>query len=189
MKIRVLWRFLFKMRVLCGYIDLNTRICGSTRIYAGIVATLLELPKLRLPKLFRQSNSLSESTLDVLPKMCRISLDLTKICSFFPEAMSWRRKPQSRKKRLENVNERMCVVLCGHCPNLVLFMFGICYEWTSSMTTVGVWFPVLNLTLVITFWKVKDRVFFSPDSGTLGEIWGWQEGWITLYVPWQMRNR
>ena len=28
------------MRVLCGYIDLNTRICGSTRIYAGIVATL-----------------------------------------------------------------------------------------------------------------------------------------------------
>ena len=38
---RVLWRFLFKMRVLCGYIDLNTRICGSTRIYAGIVATLV----------------------------------------------------------------------------------------------------------------------------------------------------
>ena len=29
------------MRVLYGYIDLNTRICGSTRIYAGIVATLL----------------------------------------------------------------------------------------------------------------------------------------------------
>ena len=28
------------MRVLCGYIDLNTRICGSTRIYAVIVATL-----------------------------------------------------------------------------------------------------------------------------------------------------
>ena len=28
------------MRVLCGYFDLNTRICGSTRIYAGIVATL-----------------------------------------------------------------------------------------------------------------------------------------------------
>ena len=24
-----------------GYIDLNTCICGSTRIYAGIVATLL----------------------------------------------------------------------------------------------------------------------------------------------------
>ena len=26
------------MRVLCGYIDLNTCICGSTRIHAGIVA-------------------------------------------------------------------------------------------------------------------------------------------------------
>ena len=25
--------------ILCGYIDLNTRICGSTRIYAGIVAS------------------------------------------------------------------------------------------------------------------------------------------------------
>ena len=29
------------MRVLRGYIELNTRICGSTRIYAGIVATLV----------------------------------------------------------------------------------------------------------------------------------------------------
>ena len=28
------------MQVLCGYIDLNTYICGSTRIYAIIVATL-----------------------------------------------------------------------------------------------------------------------------------------------------
>ena len=28
------------MRVLRGYIDLNTRNCGSTRIYAGIVAIL-----------------------------------------------------------------------------------------------------------------------------------------------------
>ena len=28
------------MRVLCGCIDLNTHICGSTHIYAGIVATL-----------------------------------------------------------------------------------------------------------------------------------------------------
>ena len=37
---RVLWRFLLKMRVLCGYIDLNTRICRSTCIFAGIVATL-----------------------------------------------------------------------------------------------------------------------------------------------------
>ena len=27
------------MRVLCGYIDLNTCICGLTHIYAGIVAT------------------------------------------------------------------------------------------------------------------------------------------------------
>ena len=40
LKMRVLWKVLFKMRVLCGYIDLNTRICGSTHIYAGIVATL-----------------------------------------------------------------------------------------------------------------------------------------------------
>ena len=39
-KMRVLWRFLLRMRVLCRYINLNTRICGSTRIYAGIVATL-----------------------------------------------------------------------------------------------------------------------------------------------------
>ena len=37
---RVLWSFLLKMRVLCRYIDLNTLICGSTHIYAGIVATL-----------------------------------------------------------------------------------------------------------------------------------------------------
>jgi len=29
------------MRVLCGYFDLNTRICGSTRIYAGMLGTLL----------------------------------------------------------------------------------------------------------------------------------------------------
>ena len=28
------------MPVLCGYIDLNTRICKLTPIYAGIVATL-----------------------------------------------------------------------------------------------------------------------------------------------------
>ena len=31
------------MQVLCGYMDLNTRICGSTtRIYAGIVTTLVQ---------------------------------------------------------------------------------------------------------------------------------------------------
>ena len=41
LRTRVLWRFLFKIPVLCGYIDLNTRICGSARIYAGIVATLV----------------------------------------------------------------------------------------------------------------------------------------------------
>ena len=33
--------FLWKMQVLCGYIKLNNRICGSTCMYAVIVATLL----------------------------------------------------------------------------------------------------------------------------------------------------
>ena len=32
---------LFKRQILCGYIDLNACICGSTRIYACIVATLV----------------------------------------------------------------------------------------------------------------------------------------------------
>ena len=38
------------MPVLCGYIDLNTRICGSTRIYAGIVATLTLSKKKKMKK-------------------------------------------------------------------------------------------------------------------------------------------
>ena len=40
-KMWVLLTFLSTMRVLCGYIDLNTRICGSTHIHASIVAKLL----------------------------------------------------------------------------------------------------------------------------------------------------
>ena len=34
------------MRVLCGYFDPNTRICGSTRIYAGMLGTLQTFLKL-----------------------------------------------------------------------------------------------------------------------------------------------
>ena len=41
---QVLCRFLLKILVLCGYIDLNTRICGSPCIYAAIVATLPRAP-------------------------------------------------------------------------------------------------------------------------------------------------
>ena len=33
--------FLLEMRVLCGYFDPNTRICRSTRIYAGMLGTLI----------------------------------------------------------------------------------------------------------------------------------------------------
>jgi hypothetical protein len=36
-------RVLLEMRVLCGYFDPNTCICGSTRIYAGMLGTLLQL--------------------------------------------------------------------------------------------------------------------------------------------------
>ena len=36
------------MQALCGCIDLNTHICGSTRIYAGIVATLVTMVMIKL---------------------------------------------------------------------------------------------------------------------------------------------
>ena len=54
------------MRVLCGYIDLYTRICGSTRIYAGIVATLLfNYPHVQVGRLIQGREDMARARLEL----------------------------------------------------------------------------------------------------------------------------